>query len=249
MELRHLRYFVAVAEERHITRAAARLGIQQPPLSQQIRALEAELQVRLLRRKPRGIELTQAGEAFFAEARQVLQQADRAVAAARRTARGEAGRIGLGFTSSASSRSMPPSSARRSARQPGSPFIRCSRSRWRRSCRRGTSWPPAMRRWPWRRWRPRPSSFIAGFSPRIGQEAPRMLATLSLVAAGLGVTLVPQSMQRLRVEGVAYRSLDSAAGLVAPLNLAYRPGESAAAARRFIALVRRGLADSASAEV
>jgi hypothetical protein len=62
----------------------------------------------------------------------------------------------------------------------------------------------------------------AGYSPIIGQEAPRMLATLSLVAAGLGVTLVPQSMRRLRVHGVAYRPLDSAAGLVAPLNLAYR---------------------------
>jgi DNA-binding transcriptional LysR family regulator len=89
----------------------------------------------------------------------------------------------------------------------------------------------------------------AGFSPRIGQEAPRLLATLSLVAAGLGVTLVPQSMRRLRLEGIAYRSLDSAAGLVAPLNLAYRRGESGAAARAFIALVPRGSADAAAIEV
>src|SRR6266851_6647104 len=102
MELRHLRYFVAVAEEGHVTRAALRLGIQQPPLSQQIRALEAELQVQLFRRKPRGVELTQAGEALFAEAQAILRQVDHAVTAARRTARGEAGRIGLGFTSSAS---------------------------------------------------------------------------------------------------------------------------------------------------
>src|SRR5258708_12830951 len=100
MELRHLRYFVAVAEEGHITRAAERLGIQQPPLSQQIRALEAELEVQLFRRKPRGVELTQAGEALFAEAQAILNQVDRAVTAARRTARGEARRIGLGFTSS-----------------------------------------------------------------------------------------------------------------------------------------------------
>ena len=66
-----------------------------------------------------------------------------------------------------------------------------------------------------------------------------MLATLSLVAAGLGVTLVPQSMRRLRVYGVVYRVLDSGAGLVAPLNLAYRRTDSSAAAQRFIALVRR----------
>ena len=102
MDLRHLRYFVAVAEERHVTRAAARLGIQQPPLSQQIRALEAELDVQLFRRKPRGVELTQAGEALFAEAQAILRQVEHAVTATRRTARGEVGRIGLGFTSSAS---------------------------------------------------------------------------------------------------------------------------------------------------
>src|SRR6202521_3568985 len=102
MELRHLRYFVAVAEEGHITRAAARLGIQQPPLSQQIRALEAELEVQLFRRKPRGVELTQAGEALLAEARTIFDRVEHAVVAARRTARGDAGHIGLGFTSSAS---------------------------------------------------------------------------------------------------------------------------------------------------
>src|SRR5258708_27039567 len=102
MELRHLRYFIAVAEEKHVTRAAERLGIQQPPLSQQIRALETELDVQLFHRKPRGVELTPAGRAFFEEAKAILTRVGDAVAAARQAARGESGRIGLRFTSSAS---------------------------------------------------------------------------------------------------------------------------------------------------
>src|SRR5215510_1037968 len=101
MELRHLRYFIAVAEEGHITRAAERLGMQQPPLSQQIRSLERELDVQLFRRKPRGVELTDAGVAFLERARAILEDVDRAFATTRRTARGEQGRVVVGFTSSA----------------------------------------------------------------------------------------------------------------------------------------------------
>src|SRR5688572_33377875 len=101
MELRHLRYFIAVAEEKHMTRAAERLGIQQPPLSMQIRGLEQELEVQLFRRQPRGMELTEAGAAFLERARAILDDVDRAVATTRRTARGEEGRVVVGFTSSA----------------------------------------------------------------------------------------------------------------------------------------------------
>ncbi len=79
----------------------------------------------------------------------------------------------------------------------------------------------------------------AGFSPQTGQEAPRMLSTLSLVAAGLGVTLVPASMSRLAADGVAYRALDPTTQLTAPLNLAHRRDETAGAAQRFILLARR----------
>src|SRR5438874_7493319 len=101
MELRHLRYFIAVAEEKHITRAAERLGMQQPPLSQQIRALERELDVQLFLRKPRGVEMTDAGQTFLTEARAILGRIDHAAATTQRTARGEQGRISVGFTSAA----------------------------------------------------------------------------------------------------------------------------------------------------
>ena len=299
MDLRHLRYFVAVAEERHITRAAARLGIQQPPLSQQIRSLEAELDVQLLRRKPRGIELTQAGEAFFGEARQVLQQAERAIAVARRTAAGVTGRVGLGFTSSASFHPFVPRVIR--AYREAHPLVslRLEESgtgelvealqeerldaafvRSPIGAAAGIAvhsvleepmaavlpegHPLAAGDAPLALAALAAETFIlyrrplgpglydaiiagcqrAGFSPLIGQEAPRMLATLSLVAAGLGVTLVPQSMQRLRVEGVVYRPVEQAAGLVAPLNLAYRRGDRGAAAGRFVSLVRQGGTDA-----
>jgi DNA-binding transcriptional LysR family regulator len=100
MELRHLRYFIAVAEEGHVTRAAERLGIQQPPLSQLIKSIEQELDAQLFRRKPRGVELTDAGRAFLNSARAVLSKLDQTFEITRRTARGEQGAISVGYSSS-----------------------------------------------------------------------------------------------------------------------------------------------------
>ena len=296
MELRHLRYFVTVAEEGHVTRAAERLGIQQPPLSQQLRALERELDVQLFRRLPRGVALTAAGEALLVEARVILARVGEARLAARRAARGETGRIGIGFTSSASFHPLVPRTIR--AFRDANPLVALSLEESGtgelveaiRAGRIDAAFVrspiaaaaeiavhsvlaegmiavfPAGHRLTAEREAPplalaelASETFIlyrrplgpglydaiiaacqrAGFSPQIGQEAPRMLATLSLVAAGLGLTLVPDSMRRLRVDGLAYRRLDEHAGLVAPLNLACRRGESGPAARRFIALARR----------
>ena len=101
MELRHLRYFVVVAEELHFSRAAERLGISQPPLSQQIRALEEDLQVRLFDRSSRNVALTEAGRLFLAEARATLDQADRARQTAARAHRGEIGELTVGLFPSA----------------------------------------------------------------------------------------------------------------------------------------------------
>ncbi|MGI4790418.1 MAG: LysR substrate-binding domain-containing protein [Janthinobacterium lividum] len=101
MELRHLRYFVTVAEELHFGRAATRLFIAQPPLSQQIQQLERELGVTLFARTSRRVQLTPAGEAFFVEARQILQSVEQAADKAKRAARGETGWLGIGFAASA----------------------------------------------------------------------------------------------------------------------------------------------------
>lgn len=101
IELRHLRYFVAVAEELHFGRAAARLRISQPPLSQQIQTLEQQVGARLLARTNRSVNLTAAGQQFLNDARLILSQVDAAAARAARLHQGETGELRIGFTSSA----------------------------------------------------------------------------------------------------------------------------------------------------
>jgi len=295
MDLRHLRYFVAVAEERHITRAAERLGMQQPPLSQQIRALERELDVQLFRRRPRGVELTDAGSALLTEARAILSHIDQAVAATKRTARGEQGPIAVGFTSSTPFHPVVPRIIRSYretfplvaltleeggtmeliddlrderidvafirtpiADQEGlvvSPLLQeemvlaLPRTHM---LSRGANEAVSLRALAhetfivYRR-NNGPGLYDAifaacnasGFSPRVGQEAPRIVSTLNLVAAGLGISLVPESLQRMRMDGVVFRRIGGAAQPKAPLYLASRRGEASAAARRFLGLAKQ----------
>jgi DNA-binding transcriptional LysR family regulator len=295
MELRHLRYFVAVAEEGHITRAAQRLGLQQPPLSQQIRALETELDVQLFRRKPRGVELTEAGRALLDDARAVLSQVEHAVATTRRTARGEQGRIAVGFTSSASFHPLVVRAIRsyrdtyplvsfmleeggtaelvEALRQErldaafirtpvgdastlsivplleeemvvalpvGHPLLRGKRAAAGLALSALASETFILYR---RRLGPGLYDAIiaachrAGFSPRVGQEAPRMFSTLNLVAAGLGVSIIPASMQRLHMDGVVYSRLKGGP-VNASLRLACRRGDAAPPVLRFVELVK-----------
>jgi DNA-binding transcriptional LysR family regulator len=294
MELRHLRYFVAVAEEKHITRAAERLGMQQPPLSQQIRALERELDVQLFRRKPRGVELTDAGSAFLADARAILSHIDHAFATTRRTARGEQGEVAVGFTSSTPFHPFVPRIIRayrdtfprvsltleeggtteliddlRNERIDAA-FIRTAIANQegivvstllqeamvlalprghRVSRRKGAVALRALAGETFIVYRRRSGPGLydailaacnaAGFSPRIGQEAPRIVSTLNLVAAGLGISLVPESLQRMHMDGVIFRRLTGAAQPKAPLYLASRRGETSPSVRRFLELVRR----------
>ncbi|WP_426616975.1 LysR family transcriptional regulator [Raoultella sp. R2A007] len=101
IELRHLRYFIAVAEELHFGRAAARLNISQPPLSQQIQVLEQQIGARLFARTNRSVSLTAAGRQFLVDSRYILTQVDDAAARAGRLHHGETGELHIGFTSSA----------------------------------------------------------------------------------------------------------------------------------------------------
>ena len=107
VELRHLRYFVAVAEELNFTRAAARLRTAQPSLSQQIRRLEREVGVQLLERTNRRVQLTAAGRAFLREARELLNHADRAVQAAVRADAGQMGTLSVGVMPAAEIQILP----------------------------------------------------------------------------------------------------------------------------------------------
>lgn len=107
MDIRKLKYFVAVAEEGSFTKAAQRLNVSQPPLSTQIRLLEEELEVPLLIRGSRRVQPTEAGASFLAEARSILMQCDAAVQLARRTHRGEIGTISIGFVGTASHHVLP----------------------------------------------------------------------------------------------------------------------------------------------
>src|SRR5215475_5548696 len=112
MELRHIRYFLAVAEQRNFTRAAARIGIGQPPLSLQIKDLEKEVGTALFRRIAHGAELTEAGKAFLAGVKEVPSTTEKATMAARRAARGETGALRVGFTATATFNPIVPSTIR-----------------------------------------------------------------------------------------------------------------------------------------
>src|SRR5688500_5116487 len=108
MELRYLRYFIAVAEERSITRAAARLRLAQPALSRQLRALEDEIGSPLMERNSRGVMLTEAGLAFAEDAKRILADVEAVVSAARARSRGTKGDLNIGYAPSPTAEILPP---------------------------------------------------------------------------------------------------------------------------------------------
>lgn len=288
MELRHLRYFLAVAEELNFTRAARRLNISQPPLTQQIRALEAELGVALVDRSTYRIALTDAGRVFAAEAARILGEVQSAARIARSAARGVTGRVRVGFTVSASFNPLVTSALR--GFRAAYPEVEVSleehpSTELAMELREGRidvgfvrpplreeqglvfdllekeplvvavpgGHPLARRRsvalkelaaetfilYP-RAVRPGLADEVvsacesAGFTPRVGQHAPQLSSTISLVAASLGISIVPASMRSLQPRTVVYVPLRGKP-LHALLGVAYRAQERSVVVRNFIA--------------
>jgi DNA-binding transcriptional LysR family regulator len=289
MELRHLRYFVAVAEELHFTRAALRLNIAQPPLSQQIRALEGELGVQLFVRTRRSVALTDAGRALLERAREMLSAAQALPQQLQRVARGEVGLLRIGFSSTlpltkvlrdvvADHRRSHPDVAlnlremhtqlqfdslgrgeldvglvRYNERAPDGIRLRLVRRdplrlvvpaghRFARrksvsiaDCRdeafigfpgdAGTGTGPLLKR----------LAAQAGFEPRIAQEAREATTQIGLVAAGLGIAVLPAPLEAVRIEGVHYVPLEGE-GAMLVMSVATRSDE---ASERVLSFVRR----------
>jgi DNA-binding transcriptional LysR family regulator len=290
VDLQRLKYFIAVAEERHITRAAARLGMAQPPLSQQIRILETELGTKLFERLPKGVALTLAGEALLEDARSILDAADRAGKRVRRIACGEEGDLVGGITTSAALHPFVPDLLRSfHSRNPKISYELHENNAAEISeailsnrlafgiIRAPVIWAPTLsfvslgaerlvaaipadHNLPLRREdrdglpkikmnalaaqdfilvrrRTAPGMYanileasrLCGFEPRVIAEVGRMLTNLILVAAGIGVSCVPESMHRLAIKGVVFAELevpDRARKLLsAPLTLVHHADE------------------------
>lgn len=291
MELRHLRYFLSVAEELNFTRAARRLNISQPPLTQQIRSLEAELGVALIDRSAYRIALTDAGQVFAAEAARILGEVRNAARLARSAASGSTGRVRVGFTESASFNPLVTSALRgfRAAypqvevsleehpttelatelregrldvgfvRPPlreerglafdlleKEPLVVAVPGGHRLARRRSVAlkelssenfilYPRAVR--PGLVDEVVSACESAGFTPRVGQYAPQLSSTINLVAASLGISIVPASMRSLQPRTVVYVPL-SGKPLHALLGAAYRVDERSTVVRNFIEQAR-----------
>ncbi|KAM3100511.1 LysR family transcriptional regulator [Phormidesmis sp. 146-12] len=298
MELRHLRYFVTLAEELHFGRAAERLHIAQPPLSHQIRQLETELGFSLFYRTKRTVQLTDAGQTFLIESQRILNQLEHAIAAGQQVSRGEIGQLTIGFVSSAAYNVLPPILQTFRAQVPGvtlelHELTSAQQIQWLQEGRIdiGLFRPPfandgcqvetifqeslmvalpqthpltqqkrvsirSLIREPFIVF-PRAAApglydpiislcQQAGFSPIVAQEAIQMQTIVSLVAAEMGVAIVPTSLQQLQRPGVAYRPIVETTPQVA-IAMIWRQGERlltgnskrSSTVQRFVEVVRQ----------
>ncbi|WP_426452441.1 LysR family transcriptional regulator [Paenibacillus sp. S-38] len=285
MELRQIEYFIAVAEELHFGRAAMRLQMTQPPLSQQILQLEKELGVLLFERSKRHVELTPAGKVFLQEVRHALNQLERAKAAAQRAQMGMLGRLVLGFVGSATFDILPNlvrvfqeqypnvdlvlhemptpmqlEAFRRKDIDIG--FVRTpvvDRHLSLLSVRQETCivvvpkmHPLAQRssvsmgdlraerfilveREVWPSWYDDILSKCrdAGFSPIIRQDVKEIQTVVGMVAAGLGISIVPSSTANIHARDVAYVNIEGNAPL-ADMSIAWRTDNNSVLVKQFL---------------
>jgi DNA-binding transcriptional LysR family regulator len=290
VEYRQLRFFVAVAEELHFTRASTRLRIAQPHLSREIRQLESEIGVELFKRTKRSVALTPAGHTFLQHVRPLLDSTVYAVHAAQRASRGEIGRIRLGFVSVPAFGVMPNATVRFRSAHPDVEILlkEVNSDEGLEEVRTGqldlcllhpprtvdpalnieTVWleplvavlpkkhPLAsMQRIGLSRLKSEPwvlahretasrlhdeiiaACAVAGFEPRVVQRTRRMTTTISLVASGIGVALLPITAARLGIEGVIYRQLRPPKSSI-PVAFAWRQDQTAPVLAQFMAAVR-----------
>jgi DNA-binding transcriptional LysR family regulator len=295
MELSHFRAFVAVAEELHFGRAAERMGMQQPPLSRLIQRIEGELGVRLFERTNRRVELTPAGRVLLERGRRVIEQAELAIHATQRAARGETGSLAVGFVGSATYGVLPEvlrtfrrrypdvelvlyemgSTAQQRAVAEGRLQLGFIRTPPEKAGREASLAEVVVQREPLvvalpkghgmakaeevrlgdlkeepfvlfpREARPSYGDLVleacakAGFVPRVAQQTQEMQTAVSLVAAGMGVTLVPASVRTLRRDGVVYKTIAPPAP-VSELSAVYRRGDASAVLGVFLGVMGEG---------
>ena len=297
MELRHLRYFIAVAEELHFTRAAERLHIGQPPLSHAIQVLEADVGALLFERTKRSVRMTEAGKLFLNDARRILALSERAADTARRAQRGEAGELRIGFTFSTPLTPLFATVINRYRQQfpavslklhematqgqvealhqrrldlgfvrppegAGTAGITLSELREDRLvvvlpramalARQKAIHMAQLKDLPFVMYPANAGTGIypqifrlcreAGFVPRIGQVAGEASTIIGLVAAGSGVSVLPASFDRIRMDGVCYRQIADA-GASTRLLLAQRDDERSPLVDAFVALARTAAAE------
>jgi DNA-binding transcriptional LysR family regulator len=290
IELRHLRYFIAVAEELHFGRAAERLHIAQPPLSQQIRQLETELGFQLFHRTKRSVKLTEAGQAFLTECQRLFRQLDQAIQTGRQTSRGEVGQLVIGFVSSTAYNVLPDILRTFRAAVPDvklelHELTTDQQLEWLRENRLdvGLLRPPVedqafqlsvIFQEPLVVALPEThplaaeveisaqslasQSFIifprtlapglydqiisfcqqAGFSPHVVQEAIQMQTIISLVAAEMGVAIVPLSLQNLQRTGVIYKPFSQETPQAA-IALITKKDDASPAVQKFFDIVQQ----------
>ncbi|NJL64684.1 MAG: LysR family transcriptional regulator [Methylacidiphilales bacterium] len=297
MELRHLRYFVTLAEELHFGHAAAKLHIAQPPLSQQIRQLETELGFQLFQRTKRTVKLTEAGQIFLVEVKKIFKQLEQAIQIGQQTSRGEVGQLVLGFVSSAAYSILPEILRRFRAEFPDVKlelhelttdeqwqylrdgkidvgFLRPGFSHHLIEkeifetetifCEALVIALPEGHRLASKAEIPVkllineqfilfPRSFSpghydtiislcqqAGFSPKVIQEAIQMQTIVSLVAAQMGIAIVPSSLQNLQRTGVIYKPIKrlKEPAVEVKMNVIWRSNYASPIVDKFLNVVR-----------